>query len=74
MRTSITIPDDVFHAAERVAKRLSLSRSELYATALREFLNNDVTARLNKVYAEQVEGVAVQLLQAQVRAIEDSSW
>lgn len=38
MKTAISIPDDVFSSAERAAKRLKVSRSELYSRALGEFL------------------------------------
>jgi metal-responsive CopG/Arc/MetJ family transcriptional regulator len=40
VRTVISIPDDVFRAAERVAKRLGISRSELYTRALRRLLRS----------------------------------
>ena len=56
MKTAISVPDDVFEAAERTARRLGISRSELYARAVRAFLDdllrNDVTERLNAVYGE----------------------
>jgi metal-responsive CopG/Arc/MetJ family transcriptional regulator len=34
MKTAVTIPDRVFQSAEKLAARLSVSRSELYARAL----------------------------------------
>ena len=43
MKTAVTIPDPVFDAAEKLAKQLGVSRSELYARALAEF--NDKHAR-----------------------------
>ena len=56
MKTAISIPDDVFEGAERTAETLGMSRSELYATAVREFIERyrsaDVTERLDKVYGE----------------------
>ena len=56
MKTAISIPDDVFEEAERTAEVLGLSRSELYATAVREFIERyrsaDVTERLDRVYGE----------------------
>jgi len=33
MKTAISIPDDIFEAGEHAAKRLRVSRSELYPTA-----------------------------------------
>ncbi len=54
MKTAISIPDDVFDAADEMAKRLRLSRSQLYANAVREYLDahrsRGVTARLDQVY------------------------
>lgn len=51
MKTAISIPDETFEAAERLAKRQGRSRSELYATAVREYLKrhggDDLTARIN---------------------------
>ena len=53
MKTAISLPDAVFHAAERQAKRSQKSRSQLYAEALAEYLNRhspeEVTEALNRV-------------------------
>lgn len=38
MKTAISIPDEVFERAERAAKRLGLSRSELFTRAVQAFL------------------------------------
>jgi len=38
MKTAVSIPDDVFEDAERLASRLRTSRSQLYARALAEFV------------------------------------
>ncbi|MBL7193154.1 MAG: hypothetical protein ISS73_04310 [Pirellulales bacterium] len=38
MKTAVSIPDDVFEDAERLASRLHTSRSQLYARALAEFV------------------------------------
>ena len=57
MKTTISIPDDDFEAAEQIAKELGLSRSELYANAIREFTarqrREDVTERLDEIYADE---------------------
>ena len=56
MKTTISIPDDDFEAAEQVAVELGLSRSELYANAVREFTarkrREDVTERLDQIYGD----------------------
>ncbi|MBW2720031.1 MAG: ribbon-helix-helix protein, CopG family [Deltaproteobacteria bacterium] len=38
MKTAVSVPNEVFERAERLAKRLKVSRSELYSRALREYL------------------------------------
>ena len=56
MRTSIAVPDELFEEAERLAAEFGVSRSELYATALGEYVAkqraSDVTEALNRVYAD----------------------
>ena len=53
MKTAISLPDAVFHAAERQAKRTQKSRSQLYAEALAEYLSrhapDEVTDAMNQV-------------------------
>jgi metal-responsive CopG/Arc/MetJ family transcriptional regulator len=55
MKTAISIPDPVFKAADSLAKRLGVSRSELYSKAINEFLSKHrdqgVTEILNGVYS-----------------------
>ncbi len=57
VKTAISLPDDLFRTAERAAKRLGLSRSELYRRALGAFLKQHdatlVTAALDETYAEE---------------------
>jgi mRNA interferase MazF len=51
MKTAISIPDDVFAKAEALARKKKVSRSNLYVTALREYLQRQersgVTEELN---------------------------
>lgn len=53
MKTAVSLPDDLFRAAERHAKRVSKSRSQLYAEALAEYLArhapDEVTEAMNRV-------------------------
>ncbi len=56
MKTAVSVPDQVFDEAEHLAKRLKISRSELYAKALAEFVSrhtpDTVTDSFNRVCAE----------------------
>ncbi len=57
MKTAISIPDPLFTAAEEFAKRLGISRSELFQRAVRSFLsqhkNDRITEALDAVYVSQ---------------------
>ena len=59
MKTAISIPDPLFKAAEQVAHRLGISRSELFQRAVSSFLNDHeqdgVTEHLNTIYAQNPE-------------------
>jgi hypothetical protein len=59
MKTAISLPDPLFEAADRLARQLGKSRSQLYAEALRAYLDKnsdqDITARLNEIYGAEPE-------------------
>jgi metal-responsive CopG/Arc/MetJ family transcriptional regulator len=40
MKTAISLPDPLFKAGEKAARRLGVSRSQLYARALRQYLES----------------------------------
>ena len=73
MKTTISLPDEVFASADALAKRLRVSRSALYATAVAEYVakhsDAEVTARLNSVYADSPSGVEPQMRRAQARSV-----
>ncbi len=54
MKTAISIPDVIYQDAERMAKRRGMSRSELYANAVAEYVSAErymgVGERLDAVY------------------------
>jgi len=56
MKTAVSIPDDVFADAERLASRLQISRSKMYARALAEFVarhdDDRVTALMDQAVGE----------------------
>lgn len=56
MKTAISIPDPLFKAADKLAARLGISRSELVQRALKHMLErheaSDITAALNAVYGQ----------------------
>jgi len=78
MKVAVSIPEDLFDSAESLGKRLGLSRSHLYATALAEFLakhrGRKTTERLNRVYAQEDSRLERPVRRLQARSIREDSW
>ena len=78
MKTAVSMPDSLFRQAEAAARRLRVSRSQLYAIAIAEFLDrrqtNTVTERLNEVYSSRPAKVDRALHRAQLRSLDEDSW
>ena len=78
MKTAISISDDVFEAAERAAKELGVSRSELYANAVREFVERygreGITDSLNDVYGSIDSEIDAPLAAMQWSSIPREEW
>ena len=72
MKTAISIPTQLFQAAEKRARKLGMSRSRLYAHALEKLLGEDpdeeVTRALQAVYSKEKSTVDRDLAAAQRRA------
>ena len=78
MKTAISLPDELFSAAETLASRLGVSRSRLFAMAIAEFIakhrTSKVTERLDAVYAVEQSTVAAPIQRAQKRASRRTEW
>jgi len=78
MKTAVSIPDKVFRSADSLAKRLGVSRSNLYATALTEFLAQQqhlmVKERLDEVYGKQESAPESGLVDLQVKSLPPEEW
>lgn len=78
MKTAISIPDPIFAAAERLAKQLGISRSELYASAVADFTRmhqgDQITAQLNLVYATEDSALDPILAQIQALSLPQEEW
>lgn len=56
MKAAVSLPDDLFEAVERIARRSRRKRSEVYAAALREYVarhsDEEITESINRVVDE----------------------
>ena len=77
MKTAVTIPDDLYDEAEKLAKGLGISRSALYARALTRLVHDagaqQITAALNAVYGKQRRGDEL-MGRAAAPVLEDEGW
>jgi len=78
MKTAVSIPDEIFRSAEKLAKTLHVTRSELYARALQELLKrqreDEITEQLNKLYAEEDSSLDPAFAAAQRRRFRSEKW
>jgi len=78
MKTAISIPDDVFVSADSLAKRLHMSRSELYARAVQQYVaewrHAGVKEKLDQVYASENSSIDSAVLNAQAASIPGDEW
>lgn len=78
MKTAVSIPNAVFKKAERLARRLRKSRSELYARAVDEYVSrhapDQITEAMDQVCAEIGTGRDDFVLAASRRILERTEW
>jgi metal-responsive CopG/Arc/MetJ family transcriptional regulator len=82
MKTAISIPDKLFITAEKISSNLGLARSQLFAKALEEFIQNhsldDITKKLNEIFKNQSSELDPIIKEMQIRGINkgfiNESW
>lgn len=78
MKTAVSVPDDVFERAERLAKRENRSRSEVYSSALREYVArhapDEVAEAMDRVLAEVGTGIDPFVTEVSRRTLESTEW
>lgn len=78
MKTAISIPDDLFAAADGLARDLGQSRSQLYSRAVREYVARHsadaVTEALDAICAESTEPDQDFTAVAARRTLERTEW
>jgi len=78
MKTAISVPDDVFEKAERLARRMRKSRSQLYSHALDEYVARHapdrVTEAMDRVCAKLGQPTDSFVSTASRRILERSNW
>lgn len=78
MKTAVSVPNEVFAEAERLARRLKKSRSRLYSEAVADYVArhdaDQVTAKLDEVLAGERMGASEFVTAATRAALERTEW
>ena len=78
MKTAVSLPDPVFHAAESLAQQLGMSRSQLFREALEAYINahddQNVRETLDDVYSTESSGLDNVLIRLKSASLPDEEW
>jgi metal-responsive CopG/Arc/MetJ family transcriptional regulator len=78
MKTAVSIPNEVFERAERLARRARKSRSQVFSSALREYLArhapDEVTEAMDRVCSAVGEQRDPFVARAAQQTLERSEW
>jgi predicted transcriptional regulator len=78
MKTAVSLPDQLFRGAERLARRLKKTRSRLYGEAIAEYLarhdDDALTEAMDRVVAEVGAAPDPALQRAARRVLRRSEW
>ena len=78
MKTAVSIPDEIYEGAERLARRTKKSRSRLFSDALKEYLArhapDEVTEAMNLACLEAGEQKDSFVSAAAHRVLRRSEW
>jgi hypothetical protein len=78
MKTAISVPNDVFELSERLAKKLKVSRSKIFAMGVKKLAEehdeDDIIARINAVCDEIDTSLDPAIKAYQSRMIKREEW
>lgn len=78
MKTAISIPDDIFEKAERLARRTRKTRSQLFSEAIKEYMARhtpeEVTETMNRIIGEIGEMADPFISSASKQVLEKIEW
>jgi metal-responsive CopG/Arc/MetJ family transcriptional regulator len=78
MKTAISVPDDVFELSERLAKKLKVSRSQIFAMGVKkmgeEYDEEEIIARINAVCKEVDTSLDPAVRNYQSKIVQREEW
>ena len=78
MKTAISVPDPIFRKGDKLAKRLGVSRSHLYAMALQRLLDahddDAITTAIDGVLVSESSALDPTIQRIQARTLAEDPW
>ena len=78
MKTAISVSDDVFQLTEKLAKRLKVSRSKVFAMGVKklaeEYDDDQVTAKLNEFYEKEKAEIDPVIMKMAALSLPKDEW
>jgi hypothetical protein len=78
MKTAISVPDPIFSRADLFARRRQMTRSALFSVAVDEYIRHhradDVTSKLNEIYAKEDSTLDPVLARLQTMSLPKEKW
>lgn len=78
MKTAISVTPEVFRLSERLAKKLKLSRSAVFALGVarlgKEYDDDDITASLNEYYSKERASLDPVIVQMAALSLPSEEW
>jgi metal-responsive CopG/Arc/MetJ family transcriptional regulator len=78
MKTAVSIPDDLFEGAERLARRTNRSRSRLFSDALKEYLERHTPDKITEAMNRTLDQIGQEedsfVSSAALTLLERSEW
>lgn len=78
MKTAISVSDDVFQLTEKLAKKLKVSRSKVFAMGVKklaeEYESDEITSNLNEVYSKEDSSVDPVLFRMALLSLPKDEW
>ena len=78
MKTAVSIPDNVFQHAEKLARKTKKSRSQIYSEALQEYVarhgTDEVTEAMNRTLEEIDDPIDAFVVATNRATLKRSEW
>ena len=78
MKVAVSIPDSIFDAAERLAERRNVPRSQVFAEALEQYLKEhggeSIRQALDAIYSTEDSRLDSAVAEAQAKVLDDEAW